>query len=125
MAAFERCWDEDLGEAERRAALQTVFFAAGNDPRPWLDGWWPEGRAIGEAMRRSDWREWWRGGDAPVLILQPVEDAMGPLEVGRELALELGRRARYVELTHCGHAILPERPEEVAAILVDFLRDVG
>jgi pimeloyl-ACP methyl ester carboxylesterase len=125
MAAFGRCFDLSLNESERVAALQTTFFAAGNDPRPWLDGWWPEGRHIGEAMRRSDWREWWRGGDAPVLIVQPVEDMMGPLAVGRELALALDRRARYVEIPHCGHAILPEQPEVVAETLVAFLRDLS
>jgi pimeloyl-ACP methyl ester carboxylesterase len=125
MAAFAKCFDETQSEAERLAAMQTAFFADGNDPRPWLQGWWPSGHAIGEAMRRTDWREWWQAGDAPVLIVQPFEDAMGPLEVGRELALALGRRARYVELMHCGHAILPERPEQVAAVLDDYLRDLG
>jgi pimeloyl-ACP methyl ester carboxylesterase len=103
--------------------MQIAFFAAGNDPRPWLEGWWPGGHAIGEAMRRTDWHEWWQAGDAPVLIVQPFEDAMGPLEVGRELALALGSRARYVEIMHCGHAILPEQPQQVAAVLVDYLRD--
>jgi len=124
MAAFGRCHDPDLDPAERLTALQTVFFAAGNDPSEWLDGWWPGGQAVSAALGRSDWREWWRGGDRPVLIFQPTEDAMAPVAVGRELAAELAQRARYVEVPHCGHAILPERPEVVERVVVSFLAEV-
>jgi pimeloyl-ACP methyl ester carboxylesterase len=123
-SAFERCHDPSLPEGERLQALQTAFFAVGNDPRPWLDGWWPGGRAIGNALRSSDWRQWWLGGHVPVLVLQPLEDAMGPPVVGRELAGALGGRARYIEIPGCGHAILPERREEVSRLVAEFIVDV-
>ena len=124
MAAFGRCHDDGLDRAERLTALQTVFFAPGNDPSGWLDGWWPGGQAASAALGRSDWREWWRGGDGPVLIFQPAEDAMAPVAVGRELAAEMAHRARYVEVAHCGHAILPERPDVVEQVVLSFLGEV-
>src|SRR5262249_55430375 len=34
--------DSGRTREERLAALRTAFFAPGNDPRPWLDGWYPE-----------------------------------------------------------------------------------
>ncbi len=125
MEAFGRGHDPALSEAERRAALSLVFFAAGNDPGVWLDGWWPSGAAISAALTRGDWREWWLAGETvPVLVAQPAEDAMAPVAVGRQLAEALGPRATYVELAGCGHAVLPERPAEVASVVTGFLRAV-
>jgi len=124
MAAFGRCHDEALDAAERLVALGVVFFAEGNDPSPWLEGWWPGGQAISAALGRSDWREWWRGGGAPVLVFQPTEDVMAPVSVGRELAAELAQRARYVEVPHCGHAILPERPDVVERVVLSFFEEI-
>jgi pimeloyl-ACP methyl ester carboxylesterase len=124
MEAFGRIEDATLPEADRLAALRVVFFAEGNDPTPWLGGWWHTGRAISGALATSNWEEWYLGGEAPVLIVQPTEDAMAPPPVGRALAAAMGERARYVEVAHCGHAILPEQPEIVAATLVGYLRAV-
>ena len=35
----------------------------------------------------------------------------------------LGTQAWYVEVPHCGHAILPEQPEVITDLVVRFLRD--
>jgi pimeloyl-ACP methyl ester carboxylesterase len=120
LGAFQRCHDETLTDEERLEALQLAFFAPGNDPRPWLDGWWPTSSFGDLTAQQPD--EWWQAGTAPILILQPLEDAMAPTEVGREVAVALHDRATYVELPDCGHAILPEEPEVVTAHLVAFLR---
>jgi pimeloyl-ACP methyl ester carboxylesterase len=66
--------------------------------------------------------EWCRGGDVPILILQPLNDAMMPVAAGKAAAAELGDRATYAEIPNAGHAILPEQPEIVARHLIDFLR---
>ena len=121
LAAFTRCHDPTLPEHERLAALEVAFFAAGNDARSWLDGWWPT-VSVSEAVMASDPEEWWRAGSVPILVVQPLEDAMASPAVGREAAAALGGRATYVELPRCGHAILPEQPEAVAAHIIRFLR---
>ena len=125
MEAFGRCHQVELPRADRLAALSVAFFAPGNDPSAWLEGWYPEGRPVAAALGRSDWREWYLAGAAPVLILQPVHDQMAPVEVGRKLAADLGGRASYVELANCGHAILPEQPAAVARHLLDFFTHLG
>jgi pimeloyl-ACP methyl ester carboxylesterase len=125
MVAFARCHRADLSTPERLAALGTAFFAEGNDPAPWLEGWYPGGQAVAEALGRSEWREWYLAGSAPVLIVQPTEDQLAPIEVGQELAAALGDRVDYVEVAHCGHAILPEQPTMVAEQVVAFLRQQG
>jgi pimeloyl-ACP methyl ester carboxylesterase len=58
-----------------------------------------------------------------MLIVQPLDDAMGTVASGRETAVALGTQAWYVEVPHCGHAILPEQPEVITDLVVRFLRD--
>jgi pimeloyl-ACP methyl ester carboxylesterase len=124
MAHFRRCHDPLASEDDRLASLATVFFAAGNDPHPWLDGWWPGSGVLTAALYRSDPAEWSGAGSAPVLIVQPMEDVMAPPAVGRELARSIGGRARYVEVPNCGHAVLPEQPDLVAGHVIRFLHQI-
>lgn len=125
IAAMGPCHDESLPDAERVAALEIAFFAPGNDASVWLKGWWPASAGISSAIGRTDPELWWRGGDGPILIVQPLDDAMARTEDGRDIAAALGERARYVEIANCGHAILPEQPEAIARNLIAFLRANG
>jgi|1185.fasta_scaffold125439_2 pimeloyl-ACP methyl ester carboxylesterase len=120
LAAFGRCQHPALSDVERLEALRIAFFAAGNDASAWLDGWWPSS-TFGAVLFETDPEEWWRAGTVPILIVQPLEDAMSPIEAGREAAVAFGDRATYVEVARCGHAILPEQPEVVAGHVIDFL----
>ena len=120
---FERCARTDLSDRERVHSLEVVFFAPGNDASVWLDGWWPSGD-VRDALTNTDPSEWATAGHAPVLIVQPLEDAMSPAQVGRSLHKMLGDRGAYVEVAHCGHAMLPEQPEIIAREVVRFLRDI-
>jgi pimeloyl-ACP methyl ester carboxylesterase len=121
IQSMGRCHDETLSESERCEALSAAFFAPGNDPSSWLDGWWPQSSVVSTAALKADPEKWWRGGDGPILILQPLEDAMSPRQSGLNSVEALGERASYVEIPHCGHAILPEQPELVARAVIAFL----
>jgi len=122
MAHFPRCHDHSLSREERLISLGIVFFAPGNDASSWLEGWWPAASWVGQAMQQSNPEDWQRGGDVPMLIIQPLDDAMLSREAGLEFARSLGPRATYVEVAQCGHAILPEQPQLIAEHLVQFLR---
>lgn len=124
IAAIGRCHDESLPEAERLEALRTAFFAPGNDPSVWLEGWWPQSAGLASAIGRADPEEWWRAGTAPLLIVQPMNDPMCAPEVELTAAATIGPRARYVEVPDCSHAILPEQPRAVARAVIDFLDDL-
>ncbi len=121
---FDRCQQMDLPAEERIESLRVAFFAPGNDPSPWLNGWWPDRLGLASILARSDPSEWWDAGTGPLLILQPLDDVLGPPRVGRALAAALGERARYVELANCGHAILPEQPTLVSREVIGFLKDL-
>jgi pimeloyl-ACP methyl ester carboxylesterase len=122
---YQRCARADLSDTERIESLQVAFFAPENDPRSWLSGWWPDRLGLAEILRRSDSSEWWHGGKAPMLIMQPLDDVLGPPRVGGALAAALGERVQYVELPDCGHAILPEQPAAIANHIVGFLRRIA
>lgn len=119
---FARCHDHTLPDEERKKSLSVAFFAPGSDPSSWLDGWWLGAAELGAALRRADPEEWWRAGTAPLLVIQPLNDAMASPAVGREVAAALGDRVTYVEVPDCGHAILPEQPALIAEHIVRFLR---
>ena len=121
IAAMPDCHDESLPREERQEALRTAFFAPGNDPSVWLEDWWPGSAGIAHAIGTVDPELWWRGGDRPILVIQPLNDAMASTAAGRATAAELGPRCTYVEVANCGHAILPEQPEAIARHVIAFL----
>lgn len=120
--AINRCFDFSLPIAERRAAIATGFFAPGNDPSVWDDGWFPAAKeAQQRAMLSANADEWWNAGDVPMLVVQGLQDRAAPPANGRLLAAERTAPTELVEIDGAGHALLPERPAEIAAAVRSFL----
>ncbi len=113
----------DLPEHERLAALRIAFFAAASDPSVWLDGWWPDAAmAQAVASRATPLEDWWGAGDAPVLVVQGLEDRSAPPANGYALHDRFPKRVRVVDIPNAGHALLPEQPEAIAEAVIPFLR---
>ena len=113
---------ETLDEAEVDACLATALFAPGSDPTPWRDGWYR--RTAGQqiaAAKATDTEQWWRGGRAPLLVVQALADRMALPGNGRKLVAERAN-SELVEIAAAGHAMLPEVPAEVAARISFFVR---
>lgn len=124
-AAMQRCVREDSSAAARGEAVAQALFAPGNDASPWHDGWYPAvAREQAQAAQRTQVDSWWEGGEAPLLVVQGLDDRLAPPENGRELAARRPN-TRLVELSRAGHALLPEQPERVARSVIGFLREVG
>jgi pimeloyl-ACP methyl ester carboxylesterase len=125
-AAVGRCFELDLPEADRLEAVRTAFFAPGNDPRVWTDGWFPAAKGPQQsALVGADPAQWWLGGVAPMLIVQGLQDRASPPANGRLLQSERKVATQLVLIDRAGHALLPEQPDEVAAHVVSFLRSVA
>lgn len=121
QSALRRCFDGSLSQDERLAAIGTAFFAPGNDPSVWLDGWY----AGAAARQRSAVTEvpvdtWWSAGNVPMLVIQGLQDRVAPPGNGRLLATERDA-VQLIELDGAGHALLPERPKQIADALIAFL----
>ena len=121
--AFATCFETERPWTERRAAVQTCFFSPASNPDAWEGGWHPAAaqaeRAAVAATPTSDYRH---AGTAPILIIQGLDDRMAPPANGRILKDELGERVKLIELGDCGHAMLPEQPERIAAEVIAYLR---
>ena len=111
-------------EEEKRAALEFAFFAEGNDPDAWLEGWDPRLGLAQTIVNTVEAKEKWRagGGVLPMHVVQASEDVVSPPEVGSALLLaDFPDRVTVSVVDNAGHALLPERPAAVAAAVLDFL----
>lgn len=119
--ALDVAADAQRDEAERLAGLRLAFFAPGNDPRPWLDGWYPALREVyRQAGRTPDKDVWWPVSPVPLLDLQAALDPWRPPVSRRELADVLGDRVTVVQIEGASHALPFERPDETAAAIASW-----
>ena len=113
-----------LPEEIRLKHLRHVFFAPGSDARVWLEGWDEDVmHAERDATEATPRPEWWTAGSAPVLDMIPEADPLTPPESRNAYVEQLGaHRVTTVLIPGAAHALLPERPEAVAAALIDYLK---
>ncbi len=124
--AHRRTFIPELSIEEHLEAVAVAFFAAGNDPVVWVDGWHPLlASAQLEAQQRTPTEAWASGGVADTLIVRPSEDRIVSAESTQQLANELGGKVAVVEVPGAGHALLPEQPEAVAISVLTWLRRHG
>jgi pimeloyl-ACP methyl ester carboxylesterase len=121
--AVTKSGDPSLPKDERLKYLRGTFFASGNDPTIWLDGWHPQAsesqRLAGLATRQE---EWWGAGTVPLLDLQADSDPFHPLEKMNELKDELGERVTVAVIRNASHALLPEQPKAVVEAIAAWVR---
>ncbi|MEE2769422.1 MAG: alpha/beta hydrolase [Actinomycetota bacterium] len=121
-AALVKVFDSERSDAEHLEAVRRAFFAAGNDPTVWADGWHGiVATAQGAANTGTPASHWWAGGGRELLVVQPVDDVLAVAENARQIVDEFGDRAILVLVPEAGHALLPEQPEAVAKALLDWL----
>jgi pimeloyl-ACP methyl ester carboxylesterase len=116
--------DPSQPEAERLKHLQIVFFAPGNDARPWLSGFHANVRAA-EIIARdaTPQKEYYAAGNVPLLDIQGENDPYKPPSARNELVDEFGaKRVTVVRVPHAAHAIIVEQPKAVADAVVAWSR---
>jgi len=120
---LQNCFNMKLDHETRLKSIKTSFFAEGNDPRVWLNGWYPElaaAQTLAGRMVNGDFFK--QAGGRPILLLQAKEDYIAPPEqAGRVLKSELGDQVTYLEIEHTGHALSSERPEEISTAIINYL----
>ena len=121
--ALVKSFDLAIAEPQRLAYVAKAFFAPGNDPAVWRDGWFTKvAEAQIEATDKTPIDAWWRTSNVQVLVMQPLQDALAPPENAEILKRDGGDRVSVVYIDGAGHALLPEQPEAVAKHLLDYLR---
>ena len=124
--AHRRTFIPELTTEEHLESVAVAFFASGNDPVVWVDGWNPIlASAQLDAQQRTPTEAWASGGSTDTLIVRPTEDRLVSAESTRLLANELGGKVSVVEVPNAGHALLPEQPTAVAISVLTWLRRHG
>ena len=122
-AALARCFEVPASEESHLDDVREAFFAPGNDPSVWADGWFAEAaHAQGAAGAATSTQDWWLP-PVPIRVLAVVgaEDRISPPANARSLVESLGERGRVVIVPRAGHALIPEQETEVTSALVSFL----
>jgi pimeloyl-ACP methyl ester carboxylesterase len=121
-AALLACFDTKLAAEAHLENVRYGFFAPGNDPAVWRNGWHGEtARMQSAATQATPLASWWSGGRAPMLVVQGLQDKIALPDNGRSLKAEFGDRVTLVEIEGAGHALLPEQPEAVANAVLSFI----
>ena len=106
----------------RLDAVGKAFFAPGNDAGVWADGWYGSlARHQEQATVSTPVGNWWAGGDAPILAVQPADDRLAVAANADALVEAVGARVEVVVIPNAGHALLPEQPEAVADAVIGWL----
>jgi len=123
LVAMVRSQQLDFPEPERLEAIRTAFFGPSSDPTVWSDGWWLGATtAQVAAANATPTEDWWDGGRAPLLVIQGLDDKVAPPANGHALRDQLGERVSVIDLAEAGHALLVERPHEIAEAMITFIR---
>ena len=119
--AIDGAGDLRLPESQRLEYLREAFFAPGNNPRVWLDGWYPATHeAESHARNTTPVDDYFAAGSAPILDLQAEHDAVAPRRFSRVLKSMLGDRVTVVVIPDAGHALAPEQPKAMADAISAF-----
>lgn len=106
----------------RLDAVGRAFFAPGNDASVWAEGWFAKlAQAQEQATVSTPVGDWWAGGTAPMLAVQPADDRLAVPANADALAEAVGDRVEVVVIPNAGHALLPEQPEAVAQTVIGWL----
>ncbi|CAH0126369.1 alpha/beta fold hydrolase [Pseudomonas mediterranea] len=121
--AIDGAGDLSLPEEQRLIYLRKAFFAPGNDPRVWLDGWHQATHdAEGHARNTTPVDDYFAAGTAPILDLQGEADTVAPRRFSGVLKSMLGDRVQVVVLKNAGHAMAPEQPKAMADAIAAFAK---
>ncbi len=116
------CFDLSLPPETHLEHVRRAFFAPGNDPAVWKDGWHPATATMqSAAVRGSDHEAWKLGGGQPMLVVQAMQDAIAPPVNAKALLDAAPDRMTLVEIDNAGHAMLPEQPDAIAKAVIDWL----
>ena len=120
--------NQALSEEEKIHYARRTMFSPATDRnivREYVQGltYWPEARkAQRAANQNTPLEEWVAGGNGPVLMIMGEDDLTAPIENGYRMKAEYEDRLTLISVEKAGHAVGLEKPEEVAAAMIEFLQ---
>ncbi|OXE37310.1 MAG: hypothetical protein CGW95_02255 [Phenylobacterium zucineum] len=123
--ALQEVFDERLSADAHLEAVRIAFFAPGNDPEVWRDGWNPQVAQAQQAALRATPAESWTGaGAAKMFIVQAEDDLIATPANAEALKTAFPDRVTVALLPKAGHAMLPEQPDLLAKLVITGLSNL-
>ncbi|WP_286974846.1 alpha/beta hydrolase [Pseudomonas sp.] len=122
-AALMASFNLKLSPEQHMDAVNYAFFAPGNDPEVWRDGWHAKVAKMQiTAAKAQPTEDWWGAGKAKVLVIQGEQDKIATPENGELLKQEFGDRITLQRVNNAGHALIAEQPQIIADSVLEFLK---
>ena len=122
-SALRRLFQADLSEHEQLEAARIALFSpvtdieeVGMPMKPW-----PVIHQHVRIFLGTPVDEWWKGGDAPIHVIQGLDDRIALPENGRKLYEQYRSRVHLSEIENGGHVFFLERPDVVADAVIAYL----
>lgn len=122
--ALLNCFNGDLSPEQHQSAVRFGFFAKNNPiPDYWLRGWHKQTADIqSRATRAVRPEDWWDAGGKPMLVIAAMNDTIAPPQDTIDLLeREFSEQVSAVRIVDAGHALLPEKPREIATAVLTWL----
>jgi pimeloyl-ACP methyl ester carboxylesterase len=121
-AALIGCFNKDQTPEAHLECVRYGFFADGNKPDIWREGWYSDVMLMqSSAVRATPLDDWWKAGGQRMLVVQALEDRIALPANAYDLKDRFGDQVILVELPHAGHAMLPEQPDAIIEAITDYL----
>ncbi len=124
VEALLNCFNDDLSPEEHQSAVRFGFFAKDNPiPDYWFRGWHQKTADIqSRATRAVRPEDWWGAGGKPMLVIAAMNDTIAPPQDTIDLLeREFSERISAARIVDAGHALLPEKPLEIATAVLTWL----
>lgn len=115
-------FDPALSPQAHIDAVRTAFFAPGNNPEVWREGWYGAVALQQQnAVKNSPPESWSDGGQASIYIVQAADDVVASPANAEALRSAHPERIEVAILNNAGHAMLPEQRERLAELVLGRL----
>lgn len=124
VEALLNCFNDKLSPDEHLAAVRFGFFADNNAvPKYWRRGWHRRTADLqSQATRAVSSEDWWAAAGKPMLVVAAMNDTIAPpQDTVALLKREFPERVSAVTIENAGHALLPEKPDEIAEAVLAWL----
>jgi pimeloyl-ACP methyl ester carboxylesterase len=127
--ALKNMWkffNPKLSKKERIKSAQLSLFSPSTDSESIFKGIssgrsWPNAiTAHSKANQATPIKDWWNGGQAPMLVVQGLDDLIALPENGEILKREHDERVTLINIENAGHSIVHEKPKRVAEEIISF-----
>ena len=121
-----KLFNTNLSNKERMEAARLSLFSPSTDAETVYKAMsggrsWPKATAAhSKANRSTSVMDWWNGGQAPMLVIQGLDDLIAIPENGEILKRDNRERVKLINIERAGHSLVREKANQIAEEMISF-----